>query len=155
MRRRKTTPRDITPDAKYHSVLVARIIDYLMLDGKKSIVEVQFYSALDMVQEKLKRDPLQTVEEVIAKLTPTIEVSCKRVGGATYQIPMEVKERRGVALALKWFTISVRKQSGKSLAEKVFKAICDVLNATGWACKKKEEVFKMAEANKAFAHYGW
>ena len=108
-----------------------------------------------MVQEKLKKEPLAVFDEVITKITPTVEVRARRIGGATYQIPTEVKERRGTALALKWLTTSIRKQSGKNLAEKIYKSFNEVLNNTGWAYKKKEEVFKMAEANKAFAHYSW
>jgi small subunit ribosomal protein S7 len=155
MRRRRMPVREIIPDAKYNSVMVTRLINSVMLDGKKSIIEKAVYGAFDMIQEKMKKDPLATFDEVITKITPTVEVRARRIGGATYQIPTEVKERRGTALALKWLTIAIRKQSGKSLAEKIFKSFNEVLNNTGWAYKKKEEVFKMAEANKAFAHYSW
>ena len=155
MRRRRTPIREIIPDAKYNSIMVTRLVNSIMLDGKKSICEKAVYGAFDMIKEKLKRDPLETFSEIIEKITPTIEVRARRIGGATYQIPTEVKERRGVALALKWLVTAIRKQSGKSLAEKIYRAMNDVLNNTGWAYKKKEEVFKMAEANKAFAHYAW
>jgi small subunit ribosomal protein S7 len=155
MRRRRMPIRPIIPDAKYHSVLVTRLINSIMLDGKKSIIEKAVYSAFDLIKDKIKREPLEVFEEVLDRITPTIEVRARRVGGATYQVPTEVKERRGSTLALKWLTISVRKQSGKSLAEKIFKAVSEILNNTGWAIKKKEEVFKMAEANKAFAHFAW
>lgn len=155
MRRRRSPIREIIPDAKYNSVMVTRLINSIMLDGKKSIIEKAVYGAFDMVQEKMKKEPLEVFKEVIEKITPTVEVRARRIGGSTYQIPTEVKERRGTALALKWLTTSVRKQSGKSLAEKIYKAFNDVINNTGWAYKKKEEVFKMAEANKAFAHYSW
>ncbi len=155
MRRRRSPVREIIPDARYNSVMVTRLINSIMLDGKKSIIEKAVYGAFDMVQEKMKKEPLAVFDEVIEKITPTVEVRARRIGGSTYQIPTEVKERRGVALALKWLTTSIRKQSGKSLAEKIYKSLNEVLNNTGWAYKKKEEVFKMAEANKAFAHYSW
>ena len=155
MRRRRSPIREIIPDAKYNSVMVTRLINSIMLDGKKSIIEKAVYGAFDMVHEKLKKEPLAVFDEVITKITPTVEVRARRIGGATYQIPTEVKERRGTALALKWLTTSIRKQSGKNLAEKIYKSFNEVLNNTGWAYKKKEEVFKMAEANKAFAHYSW
>lgn len=155
MRRRRSPIREIIPDARYNSVMVTRLINSIMLDGKKAIIEKAVYGAFDIVKEKMKKEPLEIFNEVIEKITPTIEVRARRIGGSTYQIPTEVKERRGVALALKWLTISIRKQSGKSLAEKIYKSMNDVLNSTGWAYKKKEEVFKMAEANKAFSHYSW
>ena len=126
-----------------------------MLDGKKSIIEKAVYNALDELQNKLKKEPVNLFEELIDKITPRIEVRPRRIGGATYQIPVEVGDRRGIALALKWLTTSVRKQSGKTLSEKIVKSLIEIQNGTGWAYKKKEEVFRMAEANKAFASYSW
>lgn len=181
MRRNRAKIRDIIPDARYHDVLVARFINYLMLNGKKSVVEKAVYQAFDMLEEKLglkksdkkgnnnssggfpesagKGNQYRTVidvfKECVDRVTPRIEVRSKRVGGATYQVPCEVSERRGTALALKWLTFAVRKQAGKGLHNKIFKVLTDVLNNTGWAYKKKEEVFRMAEANKAFAHFNW
>ncbi|HSQ97188.1 MAG TPA: 30S ribosomal protein S7 [Rickettsiales bacterium] len=155
MRRRKSPVREIIPDARYNSIMVTRLINTIMLHGKKSIIEKAVYGAFEMVEEKMKKEPLAVFDEVIMKITPSVEVRARRIGGATYQIPTEVKERRGTALALKWLVTSIRKQSGKSLAEKIYKSLNEVLNNTGWAFKKKEEVFKMAEANKAFAHYSW
>lgn len=155
MRRRRSPIREVIPDARFNSIMVTRLINSIMQDGKKSIIEKAVYGAFDMIDTKMKKDPLEVFNEVILKVTPTVEVRARRIGGSTYQIPTEVKERRGMALALKWLTISIRKQSGRSLAEKIYKAINDVLNNTGWAYKKKEEVFKMAEANRAFAHYSW
>jgi small subunit ribosomal protein S7 len=155
MRRRKSPVREIIPDAKFGNIMVTRFINTVMLDGKKSIVEKAVYDAFVMIEEKMKKEPMAVFEEVIERVTPSIEVRARRIGGATYQIPTEVKERRGSSLALKWLVISVRKQSGKSLGEKIFKAFNEVLNNTGWAIKKREEVFKMAEANKAFAHFAW
>ena len=155
MRRRRSPIREIIPDARYNSVMVTRLINSIMLNGKKAIIEKAVYGAFDMIKEKMKKEPLEVFNEVIEKLTPTVEVRARRIGGSTYQIPTEVKERRGIALALKWLTTSVRKQSGKNLSEKIYRAFNDVLNNTGWSYKKKEEVFKMAEANKAFSHYSW
>jgi small subunit ribosomal protein S7 len=155
MRRRAAVKRVVIPDAKYNSVLVAKFMNYVMLDGKKSIVEKATYTALEEIAEKLKKEPIEAFEELIEKVTPKIEVRSRRIGGATYQVPVEVSDRRGLSLALKWLTISIRKQSGKTLAEKIVKSLLEVSNNTGWAFKKKEEVFRMAEANKAFASYSW
>ena len=155
MRRRAAVKRVILPDAKYHNVLVARFINYVMLDGKKAIVEKAVYAALDELANKLQKDPIESFEELVEKVTPKIEVRSRRIGGATYQVPVEVGDRRGTALALKWLTTAIRKQSGKTLSEKIFKSLMEVQNNTGWAFKKKEEVFRMAEANKAFASYSW
>ena len=126
-----------------------------MLDGKKSIVEKEAYKALDELGVKLKKDNLEAFQELIEKITPKIEVRSRRIGGATYQVPVEVSDRRGMALALKWLTTTIRKPSGKTLAEKIVKSLLEISNNTGWAFKKKEEVFRMAEANKAFASYSW
>ncbi|MBO4956590.1 MAG: 30S ribosomal protein S7 [Rickettsiales bacterium] len=155
MRRRAAVKRVVIPDAKYNSVLVAKFMNYVMLDGKKSIVEKATYTALEEIAEKLKKEPVEAFAELIEKITPKIEVRSRRIGGATYQVPVEVSDRRGLSLALKWLTISIRKQSGKTLAEKIVKSLLEVSNSTGWAFKKKEEVFRMAEANKAFASYSW
>ena len=155
MRRRAAVKRVVIPDAKYNSVLVAKNMNYVILHGKKSIVEKATYTALEEIAEKLKKEPLEAFAELIEKITPKIEVRSRRIGGATYQVPVEVSDRRGLSLALKWLTISIRKQSGKTLAEKIVKSLLEVSNSTGWAFKKKEEVFRMAEANKAFASYSW
>ena len=155
MRRRAAVKRVVIPDAKYNNVLIARFVNYVMLDGKKSIVEKAVYEALDELSNKLQKEPVEAFEELIEKVTPKVEVRSRRIGGATYQVPVEVSDRRGTALALKWLTTAIRKQSGKSLAEKIFKSLMEVHNSTGWAFKKKEEVFRMAEANKAFASYSW
>jgi small subunit ribosomal protein S7 len=155
MRRRAAVKRAIIPDAKYGSVLVARLVNYVMLDGKKSIIEKAVYDAFDELQNKLKGNPIEIFSELLDKITPRVEVRSRRIGGATYQIPVEVADRRGTALALKWLTASIRKQNGRSLKEKIVKSLLEISNNTGWAYKKKEEVFKMAEANKAFASYNW
>ena len=155
MRRRAAVKRIVMPDAKYGSVLVAKFVNYVMLDGKKAVVEGHIYKAFDNLQEKLKRDAIEIFNEAIEKITPSVEVRSRRIGGATYQVPTEVSERRGTALALQWLVTSIRKQSGKSLSEKIFKSIMEIINNTGWAYKKKEEVLRMAEANKAFSSYSW
>jgi len=155
MRRRAAVQRKIMPDAKYNNILVTRFINYLMLDGKKATIEKSVYLAFESIKEKSKKDALEVFKEAIYKVTPKIEVRSRRIGGATYQIPVEVSERRGISLALKWMVTAVRKNTGKTLSDKVYKATMDVMNNTGWAFKKKEDVFRMAESNKAFAHFSW
>ena len=126
-----------------------------MDDGKKSTVEKSVYEAFELIEKKLKRSGLEVFKEAMNNITPRIEVRSRRIGGATYQIPVEVSDRRGSALALKWLKTAIEKSSGKNLAEKIFSSLADSLENKGWAVKKREEVFKMAEANKAFAHYRW
>jgi small subunit ribosomal protein S7 len=155
MRRRAAVKRVVMPDARYGNVLLTRFMNYVMLDGKKAIIEKAVYSALEELENKTKRNCIEVFEELVEKITPKVEVRSRRIGGASYQIPVEVTDRRGTALALKWLTTAVRKQSGKTLGEKIFKSLMEVSNNTGWAFKKKEEVFRMAEANKAFASYSW
>ncbi len=155
MRRKPAQLRKIIPDAKYKERIVTRFINRLMEDGKKSVVEKALYKAFDNLSGKLKRDPIEIFKEAIENVTPKIEVKSRRIGGATYQVPMEVPARRGSALALKWLKVSISKLSGKSLSKKVENVILESLENKGWAVKKREEVFKMAEANKAFSHYRW
>jgi small subunit ribosomal protein S7 len=155
MRRRAAVKRIVMPDAKYGNVLLTRFMNYVMLDGKKAIIEKAVYSALEELENKTKRNCIEVFEELVEKITPKVEVRSRRIGGASYQIPVEVTDRRGTALALKWLTTAIRKQSGKTLGEKIFKSLLEISNNTGWAFKKKEEVFRMAEANKAFASYSW
>jgi small subunit ribosomal protein S7 len=126
-----------------------------MNDGKKSVVEKAIYDAFSDLEKKLKRSPIDIFKEALEVITPKIEVRSRRIGGATYQIPVEVSARRGSALALKWLKISIENIKGRKLSNKVVSVILDSLENKGWAAKKKEEVFKMAEANKAFAHYRW
>ncbi|MDR2077440.1 MAG: 30S ribosomal protein S7 [Rickettsiales bacterium] len=155
MRRKRAVRREITPDAKYNSVLIAKFINYITLGGKKSIAERAVYEAFANLEEKLKRECVDMFTELVDKITPRVEVRSRRVGGATYQVPAEVSDLRGRALALKWLTYAIRKQAGKTLSEKIVKSLMEIQNGTGWAFKKKEEVFRMAEANKAFAFYSW
>lgn len=155
MRRRRAPKRKIIPDAKFNNIIISRFINRLMNDGKKSVVEKSVYEAFDALEKKFGKSSMEVFNEVLDNVTPRIEVRSRRIGGATYQIPVEVPERRGSALALKWLKIAISKSSGKSLAQKIINAAVDAVEKRGWAIKKREEVFKMAEANKAFAHYRW
>lgn len=155
MRRRAAKIRKIIPDAKYNDIIVSRFVNRLMNDGKKSVVEKAIYEAFDNLEKKLKRSPIEIFNEALENVTPKIEVRSRRIGGATYQIPVEVSARRGSALALKWLKTAIVSIKGRDLSHKVTTVILDSLENKGWAAKKKEEVFKMAEANKAFAHYRW
>ncbi len=155
MRRRAAKIRKIFPDAKYNEVIVSRFVNRLMNDGKKSVVEKEIYAAFNNLEKKLKKNPVQIFKEALENVTPKIEVRSRRIGGATYQIPVEVPARRGSALALKWLKTAIENIKGKDLSTKVVTVILESLENKGWAAKKKEEVFKMAEANKAFAHYRW
>jgi small subunit ribosomal protein S7 len=155
MRRKRAPKRKIIPDAKFDNVTVARFINRLMDDGKKSVVEKSVYEAFNSIEKKVGKPPMEAFNEALDNVTPRIEVRSRRIGGATYQIPVEVPERRGSALALKWLKTAISKSSGKSLSQKIHNAMIDAIEKRGWAIKKREEVFKMAEANKAFAHYRW
>ena len=155
MRRKAAKVRKIIPDAKFNEIIVSKFVNRLMDSGKKSVVEKAVYSAFDDLEKKIKKNPVEIFKEAIENITPKVEVRSRRIGGATYQIPVEVSPRRGLALALKWFKASVENIAGKSLANKIVVVVLESLENKGWAAKKKEEVFKMAEANKAFAHYRW
>lgn len=155
MRRRAAKIRKIFPDAKYGEVIVSRFVNRLMNDGKKSVVEKAVYKAFESIESKLKKSSIEVFKEAVEMITPKVEVRSRRIGGATYQIPVEVSSRRGSALALKWLKISVSNIKGRDLSNKIVNVILESLENKGWAAKKKEEVFKMAEANKAFAHYKW
>lgn len=155
MRRRAAKIRKIFPDAKYGEIIVSRFVNRLMNDGKKSVVEKAIYSSFASLEEKMKRSPVEVFKQALDNVTPKVEVRSRRIGGATYQIPVEVSPRRGSALALKWLKIAIENIKGRDLSSKVTAVILESLDNKGWAAKKKEEVFKMAEANKAFAHYRW
>ncbi|MDX2082630.1 MAG: 30S ribosomal protein S7 [Rickettsiales bacterium] len=155
MRRRAAKIRKIIPDAKFNEIIVSRFVNRLMNDGKKSVVEKAVYEAFDNLEKKLKKSPIDVFKEAIENVTPRVEVRSRRIGGATYQIPVEVSARRGSALALKWLKTAIENIKGRDLANKVVTVVLESLENKGWAAKKKEEVFKMAEANKAFAHYRW
>ena len=153
MRRRAAKIRKIFPDAKYNEIIVSRLVNRLMNDGKKSVVEKAIYTAFDDLEKKLKRSPIEIFNEALENITPKIEVRSRRIGGATYQIPVEVPSRRGSALALKWIKTAIVNIKGRELSNKIVAVILESLDNKGWAVKKREEVFKMAEANKAFSHF--
>ena len=154
-RRNRPPKREIQPDIKYNSVLVSRFINKLMVMGKKSTAQQVFYTALDLVEERLKRPGLEVFQQAIKNATPMIEVKPRRVGGATYQVPMEVAPDRQVSLAIRWLIQTTRRRPGKSMAEKLANELMDAASNTGQTIKKREDTHKMAEANRAFAHYRW
>ncbi len=154
-RRREAEKRPVTPDAKYNDVLAGKFINNLLKKGKKSLAEKLFYSALDEVGNKSQEDPLKVFRKAIENASPLVEVRSRRVGGATYQVPVEVKTDRRLALSMRWVIGQARSRAGRSMADKLCGEILDAYNNTGGAIKKKEEVHRMAEANKAFAHYRW
>ncbi len=156
MPRRGSPPRrEIPPDIKYNSVLVAKLINKVMMNGKKSIAEWIVYTAFDIIREKTGRNPVEVFEQAVQNAAPVLEVRPRRVGGATYQVPIEVPEHRRISLALRWLVNFARERSGKSMAEKLAAEIIDAANNTGATIKKKEETHKMAEANRAFAFFRW
>jgi len=156
MSRDKYIPkREILPDEKYNSVLVSNFINSMMKNGKKSVARKNLYIALENIGEKTKTNPLQAFEKALDSVRPLIEVKSRRVGGANYQIPIEVSEDRGRALAIRWIIMYARKRSEKTIALRLAGEFMDSLNSTGNSYKKKEDTHKMAEANKAFAHFRW
>ena len=152
-RRNRPDRRVITPDVKYNSVQVQRFINYVMKNGKKSVASRLVYDAIDLIEEHLKREGLEVFEEAIKKVAPIMEVRPRRVGGATYQVPMEVPPHRQFALATRWILASARSRSGQTFSEKLAAELIDAVNETGAAIKKREEAHRMAEANRAFSHY--
>lgn len=153
MRRRSAKKRDILPDAEYGSVLITKFINRLMYQGKKSVAESIVYSALSELAKASKTDVVTAFEEALNNVRPQIEVKSRRVGGATYQVPMEVRSSRSFALAMKWIIGYARLRHGRSMIEKLSAELTDAFNKRGAARKKKEDVQKMAESNRAFAHY--
>ena len=154
-RRGRVPKRDILPDPQYESDLVARLINTVMLDGRKSLAERIVYSALDEVQEKTGKDPMEVLEEALKNIMPVVEVKPRRVGGATYQVPVEVRPERRRSLALRWLVQFARTRGERSMASRLAAELMDAANNAGGAVRKKEETHRMAEANKAFAHYRW
>lgn len=154
-RRGPVSPREIPPDPVYNSVLIQKLINKVMLNGKKSIAEKIVYGAMDIIRERTKKDPVEIIEKAVQNATPLLEVRPRRVGGATYQVPIEVSPRRGLSLALRWIVRAARERKGMPMKEKLANEILDAFNNTGGAIKKKDEMHRMAEANKAFAHYRW
>ncbi len=146
-------PRPITPDPIYNSILAQRFINRLMVDGKKSVAERIFYNAMEQIEARAKRPALEVFEAGLRNVMPVIEVRPRRVGGSTYQVPIEVRQERRVALALRWVVTNARKRTGRSMAEKLTGELLDAANNSGSSVKKKEDIHRMADANKAFAHY--
>ena len=154
-RRREVTKRETLPDPKYKNALVARFVNNIMERGKKSVAEGIFYGAMDLIQKRTQEDPLKLFEKSVGNVQPVIEVKSRRVGGATYQVPTEVRPERRTALAIRWLISYAGERSEKSMQEKLAAELIDAANNRGGAIKKREDVHKMAEANKAFAHYRW
>jgi small subunit ribosomal protein S7 len=154
-RRKRAVRRAELPDAKFKSRNVARFIGKLMLDGKRSLAERILYDALDIVEAKQKRAPMDVFELALKNVTPTLEVKPRRVGGSTYQVPIDIRRERGNTLAMRWLIRAARSRSGKSMSEKLASELMDAAAGQGATIKKREETHKMAESNKAFAHYRW
>ncbi len=147
--------REVLPDPMYKSKEVTKLINSVMLDGKKGVAQKIVYGAFDKVAEKTGKDPIEAFEEAMNNIMPVLEVKARRVGGATYQVPMEIRPDRRRTLGLRWLTLYARKRGEKTMVDRLAGELMDALNNAGGACKKKEETHKMAEANKAFSHYKW
>jgi small subunit ribosomal protein S7 len=154
-RRREIKKREVLPDPKYHDPLVAKFMNGIMRRGKKSVAEQIFYGALNIIQEKTQADPMKTFKQAMDNVKPLIEVRPRRVGGATYQVPVEVRPERKIALSIRWIIGYAKQRAEKTMKEKLSAELLDAANNRGAAIKKREDTHKMAEANKAFAHYRW
>ena len=154
-RRGNTAKRDVLPDPMYNSKLVTRLINSIMLDGKKGVAQKIVYDAFAIVEEKSGKDALEVFEAAMENVMPTVETKSRRVGGANYQVPIEVRADRRQTLGLRWLTLYSRNRSEKTMKERLANEILDALNGAGGAAKKRDDTHKMAEANRAFAHYRW
>jgi len=154
-RRAAAIRREITPDAMYNNRLVTQLINKVLLDGKKSVAEHIVYSSFGLIEQKSGKDPLSVFKQAMDNVRPTLEVKPKRVGGATYQVPMEVNSRRATTLAIRWIVDYSRRRKEKTMYERLAAEILDASNGVGASVKKREDIFKMAEANRAFSHYRW
>jgi small subunit ribosomal protein S7 len=154
-RRRKAEHRTLTPDPKFNSELVAKVINYVMQRGKKSTAERIIYGALDTIKEKINEDPLEVLIRAVDNMKPRVEVKSRRVGGATYQVPVEVSRDRQLALALRWLVTSSASRRGMPMQRAVAMELMDAYNNQGGVVKKRDDTHRMAQANKAFAHYAW
>ena len=156
MSRKGNTPkRDVLPDPVYGSVAVAKLINSIMLDGKKGVAQSIVYGAFDMIQAQTGEEPLEVFEKAMNNIMPVLEVKAKRIGGANYQVPIEVRPERRQTLGLRWITLYARNRSERTMKERLAGEIMDAVNGIGGAAKKREDTHKMAEANRAFAHYRW
>ena len=155
MRKRRATKRDVLADPIYNSKVVTKLVNRIMLDGKKGTAQTILYDAFDIIKEKTNKEPMEVFEAAMENIKPALEVKSRRVGGANYQVPIEVKADRSQALALRWLVNYSRLRGGHSMAENLANEIIDASNGTGASVKKREDTHRMAEANKAFAHYKW
>jgi len=154
-RRHSAETRKIIPDARYNNLTVAKFMNYVMESGKKSVAEGIVYGTLDILAKNTKSDPLQAFMDALENIKPSVEVRSRRVGGATYQVPVEVRPKRSLALALRWVIDAARKRKEKTMQQRLANELLDAINKKGTAIKKKEDTHKMAEANKAFSHFRW
>ena len=156
MSRKKTQPKKVvTPDPVFNSTIIPKLINSIMYDGKKVVAEKIVYEAIEKIKSKTKEEPINVFNEAINNIKPTVEVRSRRVGGATYQVPVEVKSKRAQALAIRWLVDASRKRKDKHMSDKIFNELFDAYERKGSAVKKREDVHKMAESNKAFAHFRW
>ena len=156
MSRKKRAPKRISyPDTKYGSLILSKFVNFMMYDGKKAAAEKIIYDSLDKIKEKTKSDPIKIFNDAINNIRPNLEVVSRRVGGATYQVPVEVRANRSHTLALRWLLEATRKRKNKTMSDKLFNELMDASQRKGSAIKKREDTHKMAESNKAFAHYRW
>ena len=154
-RKRKADIREVLPDPKFQDVVITKFVNTLMIGGKKSIAEKIFYGALDIIQEKTNEEPLKVFKKALSNIKPAVEVKSRRIGGATYQIPVEVRPARRQSLALRWLRDYASDRSGKTMMQKLADEIIDASQNRGGSVKKREDVHKMAEANRVFSHYAW
>ena len=154
-RRRKQTKRDVSPDPVYKSKVVTKFMNSLMYQGKKTVAEKILYKTLELIKAKTNDDPIKVFNDALKNVKPNLEVKSRRVGGATYQVPVEVKSKRAQALAIRWLVDASRKRKDKQMSDKIFNELYDAYEKKGSAVKKREDVHKMAESNKAFAHFRW
>ena len=154
-RHKKSVNRPVMPDERYNSVVISKFVSRMMLDGKKAICQRVVYDAFDKLKTKTDKDPLEVFLKALDNVKPSVEVKSRRVGGATYQVPIEIRESRREALGMRWMIAAARSRNGHGMADTLANELFDAFNNTGSAYKKKEDTHKMAEANKAFAHYRW
>ena len=155
MRKRRAEKRYIKPDPRFNDILVAKFVNYIMMDGKKSTSRSVVYESFDLIEKKTKKPAIEVFKKAVSNVQPMVEVRSRRVGGATYQVPMEVRPERRMALALRWIKKYATDRKDKTMAEKLSAELISAANGEGAAIKKKDEVHRMAEANKAFAHFKW
>ena len=155
MRKRRAVKRDVLPDPIFHSKVVTKLVNQIMVDGKRGKAETIVYDAFDIIKERTNSEPNEVFMKALENIKPALEVKARRVGGANYQVPMDVSHDRAQSLALRWLNTAAKNRGGKSMAEKLANELIDASNNTGGAVKKREDTHRMAEANKAFAHYRW